>query len=359
MVALDVAAGIAARRKQYTFRKKIDSDFSVLVPIYGNIKYLENVKYLSQYGRKVYLCTTGGESKAFMKKIEKIAKDNKFNLFVASWSEKQNVNVRATSGTIRDRLIRDALAKVKTEYVVTLDADSTTTETFDLAVSELRHEEGDLASVRLVPKTQKGLFNKLQKFEYHLAMDLRLLAPWLVSGACQVAKTKTLRDVMNSHSMFFQGNDVEIGLLAQSKGYKVVHTPFEVYTTVPATWKAWLRQRLAWSGGEFRLYVVNIKYALKHPLFWLYGAIITIALFPLRWVSLSDPSYALLSFAGIYLAAILILHGHHKNFWVLLMPFYTLFQALILIPAGVLYYFYMALKDRNFGIISAKRAISQ
>ena len=52
---------------------------------------------------------------------------------------------------------------------------------------------------------------------------------------------------------------METGLIAVARGYKVGHIPFEVLTAVPPTFKGWFRQRLAWAGGEFRLFIHELQ----------------------------------------------------------------------------------------------------
>ena len=64
-IIIDMLASLLARKKQYVYSGITNDDFTLLVPIYGNIKYLENVEFLSHYGVKVVLCTTGDESKEF------------------------------------------------------------------------------------------------------------------------------------------------------------------------------------------------------------------------------------------------------------------------------------------------------
>jgi len=358
LYAIDVFVSLSSRKKKYDFRNTHHHDFTVLVPIYGQIKYLENSEYLSQYGKQVMLLTTGGESKAFMRDLKSIAKKYKFQIFISDWSSKQNLKKRATSGTIRDRLIRDALHTVKTKYVVPLDADSITMEPISIAVGELVAENADIASVRLTPSNgNKNWLTKLQKLEYRISMDMRYVIPWLISGACQVATTSALKQIMNRHSLFFQGNDVEIGLLAKRLGFKVVHIPFEVHTALPETLKPWLRQRLAWAAGEFRLFIINIRYALWHPFFWIYGAGIVIIMFPLRYIALSSHSSTLLVILALYALLIFAIHWKYKNVWLAVMPLYTLFSSILLVPLGIIWYTMMVIKDHNFGVISAKRHV--
>lgn len=354
VVILDAVAGFRAGNRKYTFGTVANDDFTILIPIYGHIRYLENVEYLSSYGDKVMLCTTGGETDEFNRALDAIALAHGFSIFRAMWSQQQNVNKRATSGTIRDRLIRDALQMVETTYVVPLDADSTTAQPMQVLAGELERTGADLASVRLVPTNTGSLLGRLQRLEYRLAMGFRFAVPWLVSGACHGAKTVVLRDIMNRHSLFFQGNDVETGLIAKRRGYKVMHIPFDVLTSVPDRLKPWFRQRLAWSGGEFRLFFVNARFILHHPFFWFYGGVVAIAALPLRWMSITTFSWSLLVGLSLYmLLAIWLYRGKHG--WMLLMPFYALFSSLVMTPLGIIWYFVMARKDRNFGVIKPNR----
>ncbi len=353
---IEAYISINTKGRSYKFDGATHKDYTILIPIYGQIKYLETVEYLKQYGNRVMLLTTGGESQEFMDDISAITKQHNFKLFIADWSGKQDLNKRATSGTIRDRLIRDAIQQVTTEYVVPLDADSITKELIDVAVGELHAGNADIASIRLIPSNgDVNWLTKLQKLEYRVAMDMRVLVPWLISGACQIAKTEVMKEIMSKHSLFFQGNDVEIGLLAKRLGYTVVHIPFEVHTALPSTVKAWYRQRLAWAGGEFRLFIVNFFQILHHPFFWFYGAIITIATFPLRYWAIANAGQSLFLIFGLYIWLIFFMHWKFRNVSLGLMPLYTLVSSLIFVPLGVYMYFYMAIKDRNTGYISVKR----
>jgi hypothetical protein len=236
-------------------------------------------------------------------------------------------------------------------YVVCLDADTTTPKPLGLLVGELARRGDDLASIRLVPQEDGPLLVQLQRHEYRQSMRMRFIVPWLVSGACHVGTTEALRHIMRCHSLFFQANDVETGLIGEQLGYRISHIPFEVNTTVPASPKAWWRQRLAWSGGEFRLFIANFRYILKHPFLWAYGGLVTIAMFALRWWALTTPTVALAGVGLVYLSVIVWLHWEHRNRWLVLMPLYSLFNSLVLTPIGIVWYFVMAVPEKNFGMI--------
>ncbi|MET9019306.1 glycosyltransferase family 2 protein [Actinopolymorpha sp. NPDC004070] len=357
-VAVDALASLRARGRVYAFAgTRANSDFEVLVPIWGDIRYLENADYLAAHGNRVVLCTPSGESDDFYSDLYALARQHGFRVFVASFTAPRTGGRRATSGTVRDRLIRDALNLVRAKYVVPLDADTTTVRPLDVLVGELERQGADLASVRLVPLNSDTLLARLQHYEYRLAMQFRFLASWLVSGACHVARTEVLADVMSRHSLFFQGNDVEVGLIARALGYRVAHIPFEVPTTVPATPRGWWWQRLAWAGGEFRLFVVNARFVTRHPWFWVYGGVITIALAPLRWLAVDGVVTSFTLYSSLLCALVLYaglvayLHWKHRGPVLLLVPFYMLFVSLVMPLLGVLWYVRMAWQDRNLGII--------
>ncbi|GAB1646191.1 glycosyltransferase family 2 protein [Krasilnikovia sp. MM14-A1259] len=358
-VLIDRLAWISARvaRRAPAAEGVPVEDFDVLVPIYGSVSYLENVDYLAQYGDRVVLCTTGGESGYFYAAIAGLARRHGFRIFRAeSVAGGAGGNGRrATSGTIRDRLVREALEHAVTRpYVVCVDADTTTERPLGELVGAMAAHGYDFASVPLVPANTSGMLERLQAYEYRTAMNLRRIAPWQVSGACHVARTEVHRAVMRRHSMFFQGNDVEAGLLATALGYRVGHLPFPVLTTVPNTLRSWWRQRLAWSGGEFRLFAVNAQLLLRHPFFWVYGTLLVTLGTPLRWLSLAAAGRVLLIVLVLHTAVTTYAHWRQRTRWLALMPLYTLVTSLVLTPLGVLWYIRMAWADRNAGLIRAQ-----
>lgn len=362
-VFIDGAAGVRARGYEYEFADASVDDFRILVPIWGRVEYLQNVDYLRQYGDRVTLCTTGDETDEFYAGLEAIASANDFRIFRdrsrgrAARRRAHTHKQRATSGTIRDRLIRNVLPSVTEPYVVPLDADTTTRRSISFLVGELDKRGLDIASIRLVLNNPtSSLLTRLQRFEYRLAMQMRFLAPWMVSGACQVSKTAVMRDIMEHHSLFFQGNDVEIGVIAQARGYNIGHIPFEVVTDVPSTFKPWARQRLAWAGGEFRLFIVNSWLISKHPFFWFYGGIVAIIGLIFRWWALTDPSYSVITAIALYIALAIYVHWKTKNAWLLLMPLYTFVSSMVMTPLGIIWYFKMANDGNNWGIIRPKRS---
>jgi len=333
-------------------------DFEVLVPIYGSVTYLENVEYLRQYGDRVLLCTTNGESAEFYRDLAAIADEHGFRVYRAA-AVAGGIGAdgkRATSGAARDMLVREALEEVvRAPYVVCIDADSITDQPFGVLVGMLAVNGYDFASVPLVPTNPGSVLGRLQAYEYRSAMKLRRIAPWQVSGACHVARTEAHRAVMRRHSLFFQGNDVEAGLLAKALGYRVGHLPFAVRTAVPDTLRSWYRQRLAWSGGEFRLFVMNLHLLARHPFFWIYGAIVTTLGLPFRWITLATGGWALLAIFTLHAVATVIVHWRVRTLMLALLPLYSLFNSLVMTPLGAVWYIRMAVADRNAGFIRTTR----
>lgn len=350
MTISEIVASIRNSLVKYKFTNTEENDYSILIPIYGNIKYLENVGYLKQYGNKVMLCTSGNESEEFYTALKSIATENGFKVFIdkPTSSGTESTKLRSTGGTKRDTIIRHALFEVGTYWTVCLDADSTTDLHMSYLVGEIKKRCFDVASVRLKPNNaNKSIIAKLQYFEYDLAMNLRFLFPYLLSGACHAGKTNVLLNVMQRHSLFFQGNDIEAGILAKSIGAKVGHIPFIVNTSVPDTFYTWIRQRIAWNGGEWRLFAANMGYIFRYPILWIYG-LMALVVYPMRIFSFFGINTPYI--VAFYAICIIALHARQKSLYVLLMPLYALFQTLVLTPLGIVWYFKISLKHQNFGI---------
>ena len=120
---------------------------------------------------------------------------------------------------------------------------------------------------------------------------------------------------------------------------------------MPDTFRGWWRQRVAWSGGEFRLYVVNMKLGRFHPYFFAYGIVICLALIPFRWAAFLNPSWSLLTVALIYTATLTVVNWRTRNKWLLFYPFYGIFVSLVLPLVGLPSYINMSHKEHNWGII--------
>jgi Glycosyl transferase family group 2 len=365
-IAIDGFAGVHSRDRRYAFGQVRCRYFRLLVPIWGDIRYLTNIDALARYGPQVTLCTTGNETELFYAALHRIAAEHGFGVFTdepqGRHRKARGQQARSTGGTTRDRLIRNALPGVTEPYVIPIDADSVPTQPFEVLAGELQRRGLDLASVRIVPANPRtSVLTRLQALEYRMAMQIKFVAPWMLSGACHAARTAVLADVMNRHSLFFQGNDVETGVIADARGYRVGHIPFEVLSDVPERFRPWLRQRLAWAGGQFRLFIVNIRFIVVHPFMWIYGAGVTYLALVLRWQSFAHSTWRVPAAAAGYLTLVLYLYLHRGRgtWWALAMPFYTLIVSFILTPLGVLWYAKMAVGARNWGVIRPNRPVAK
>jgi hypothetical protein len=365
-IMIDGFAGIRARDHSISVGHVRSADFRVLVPIWGSIRYLTNIGAIARYGDRVTLCTTGDEAAQFYADLDRVAAAHGFLVFRDRRLQPRHRRIlhkaRATGGTIRDRLIQRALYEVRETFVIPLDADTVPGQPLETLAGELLRRNLDLASVAIVPGNPgESALTRLQQLEYRMAMQIKYIAPWMLSGACHAARTDVLRDVMSRHSLFFQGNDVEAGLIAHALGYRVGHIPFDVLSDVPAKFRPWLRQRLAWAGGQFRLFIVNIRFARWHPFMWLYGCGVAYLALVLRWQSFAHSTWRGPAAAAGYLALVLYLYLHRGRgrWWALAMPLYTLVMSFVLTPVGVLWYVKMAVSGGNWGIIRLSSAAAE
>lgn len=338
------------------------TDYTIIVPIYGDFKYLENIKYLDQYGSRVLLTTSQSETKEFYAQMARVAHEHGFRTHVSARlpspreRASDHLKARATGGTLRDTIVLDAHESITSGYVVCIDADTVTDVSLDYLVGALKQGNLDIASVILTAANRDTLLARLQGHEYRLAMRIRRLMPWMISGACHVAKREVHRDLMSRHSLFFQGNDVELGLLASLCRYRIGHIPFIVPTTVPSHFRGWFRQRKAWAGGEFRLMIINISVARRHPFLYVYGAGIVIILLPGRWYYIFHPSWSVAAAVVLYLVALVAANWEARDWTLIFYPFYSLFYTLFMIPIGIFAYAEMAIKFKNGGIIRSRHA---
>jgi len=330
------------------------TDMAILVPIYGDVKYLTNIEFLSQYGDRVILATTLEEKETFYTELSMIAEQHGFRIVKTpvEIKKKKKEGSRATSAPIRDVIIRGAVRHVTHKYVVCIDADTIPEQGFDSLAGAMEEEGFEVVSVNLIVSNTDNRLGRLQSLEYFLSMRLRHIIPWLVSGGCHAATTVAYRNIMDNHSMFFQGNDVEVGMLGARMGYKVGHLDYKVGTEAPATVKQWRRQRYAWAGGEYRLGIRNLRYVPTHPLFFLYLTGITILMWPIRWIFLYQAPWIIIPIYLVYLVLVSILLKDHWRATVLLYPLYTLANSLILVPLGVISYIQMSTKYSNWGKIT-------
>jgi cellulose synthase/poly-beta-1,6-N-acetylglucosamine synthase-like glycosyltransferase len=360
-----------SQKHTHNHRTKDEGDFTILVPIFGDMSYLKNVHFLSQYADKVILCTTTRESELFNREIKLVSERYRFRIFMAevpllTQMTKPNpwglFNATLSDGvtlenkeSVKSKVIKDNLSLVRSEYCIFIDGDTIAKDSLYKLIGLMKEKKFDLASVRILASKTDTIFEKLQGLEYQLAMDGRRLYPWLTSGAGVVAKRSVIKDIMSHHSLFFSGGDIEIGKIAGLLKYKVGHLYFEFYTDVPSTFKAWFKQRAVWSGGGFRHAIVNFySYTWRHPIFFLYFTILVYGATPLRWYEMIVHPGTLLIVIVIYWFLSLVILWKQRSMLIFLLPFYSLFQIMVILPCGIYTYFKMALNSDNVGLIKLR-----
>ncbi|HSX15093.1 MAG TPA: glycosyltransferase family 2 protein [Candidatus Saccharimonadales bacterium] len=342
-----------------------NDDFTILIPIFGDLRYLKNIKFLQNYGKRVLLCSTNQESNEFNREINQIARDFGFRIHRSSirktngrvkpnpWKlfTKTLSNSRITTDA-RDEIIANSFVVVKTKFCIFLDGDTESNDSLYRLVGLMDEKNYDIASVRVLVAKPTTLTEKLQAIEYQFAMDARRVYPWLTSGACMVAKTKVIRDIMQHHSLFFSGGDIEVGKLAKLLHYRVGHLAFEFFTDAPSTFAAWFRQRMAWAGGGFRHSIINgYKYTWRHPFYFLYFTVVVYGLVAIRWYDAIRFYRLIPAVIVVYWILLFAFRWKNRSWLFFLFPFYALTQVMLIVPLGIYRYTVMAVQSRNIGII--------
>ncbi len=248
-------------------------------------------------------------------------------------------------------LLREALPIVETRYTIFLDGDSYPLSELSRACATMEEQGYGLASVIVRPSKTVSWIEKLQDVEYQIAMINRRFRPWLTSGACIIGKTEILRKVMEKHTTYFYGGDIEVGRLAK-RFCKVCHLNLLVKTDVPSTFFGWFKQRKGWWAGSFRHGIINFDKDLKSaPIWTVYISVIVWGLLGFRWFDLSKDWYILPAIMGMYtcLNMILAVRFRIRSYWLLAYPLYALFQSLVLPPFGLLTYLRYSMKNHLWG----------
>jgi len=169
-------------------------------------------------------------------------------------AKKRNVSyIRHKINKGKAAALNTGLAKVKTELVGFMDADSELTEnTFNNMVGYFSNgASGVVASI--VPKNDKNYLERMQKVEYVISSLMRKLLSFVdalyYTPGFALYKTKALEDLGG----FDEKNiteDLEIGLRLKDNGYKIENCfTGKIRTVVPSNLKSLFRQRIRWYRG--------------------------------------------------------------------------------------------------------------
>ncbi|MBI4708849.1 MAG: glycosyltransferase [Candidatus Portnoybacteria bacterium] len=257
------------------FKKPVDlskvktrnRNFAILIPIFNDLKYLTNIEFLIPYGDRVVLCTTTNESNEFSESLEALAKQNGFRVHYSEVGSGQKNPWAIYNKTLlaHDAVLRDSILNLLEEYVIFIDGDTFVEGDLEILCGAMVENNFDISSVKVLPTRRKTIIERLQGVEYDIAMQARLLYPWLTSGAGIVARRQVMIEIMKNHSLFFNGGDIEIGKLADMMGFNIGHIPMVFKTDIPETTGKWIKQRFSWMCGCFRHSIINIDKNLRYP----------------------------------------------------------------------------------------------
>ncbi len=308
------------------------SDYTLVVPIFGDPRYFRNGEYLWQYRANVLLAVNVDSPK-----MERFVAE----LRGRGW----RVHTARLSGRVScPELVFDALRSVATTYVIRIDGDTVSRDDPGAVVSAVRAAGADLCSVKVTVARRQTLIEKLQAVEYDMSMLGRHNRPWMTSGACMIARTDSLRRMLGSHSFWFPGEDIETGVIARHFRLSVRHVDVRFYTDAPETFRAWFRQRMMWWSGSFRMAFVNADQTLRFPLTFIYTACVVWLLWTAKWNELVDVRHVttILPFVVLlYTGVCFFSNWSVRSRWMIIYPYYALLQALVLPPIGAVYYLWL------------------
>jgi cellulose synthase/poly-beta-1,6-N-acetylglucosamine synthase-like glycosyltransferase len=318
-------------------------DYTVVVPVYGDPRYFENGEALAPIRGHVILAleVTPPAMSTFADDMEK-----------EGWRVHR---VRLDRDVGPDTMVKAVLEDgvVQTSWVIRIDADSYAVDDFGKAIAAAGRAGADFCSVKCLVARPRTLCERLQAVEYAMAMRTRHFRPWMTSGACIMATTDAYRAALQLHSLNFGtcGGDIETGRAAHHLRMRIRHIDFVVYTKAPESWRALYRQRVIWWAAGFRSAIVNVDTALRLPLFLTYFAALVWVGFYWKWDSLlSFRSLSLLPVLIVgYTAICMFTNWPVRSRWMILFPYYSLLQVLLMPVPGALWCLRYMLANRTSG----------
>jgi hypothetical protein len=314
-------------------------DFTIVVPVFGHPRYFEPAR-LMRYRHRVLVAmeVSPPEMAAYADELEE-----------AGW---RVARVVLDDPNPAD-LVAAALPSVTTRYTFRLDADTEIGDDVAAAVAAAEVAGADICSIKCAVANRTNVVTKLQALEYRMAMLCRHFRPWLTSGACFLARTDALRQVMARHSNWTPGEDIETGRTALALRMRIRHLDMVVYTDAPDTWRALFNQRRLWWAGSFRHWWINVDRNLLHlPVLTSYYLLAIWALWYVKsWTTLSPDAF-LSSLPVAYLAYLFVTLMSNLQVaspWMVVFPFYALAQVLVMPPLGAAKYIELAWRRRRIG----------
>jgi hypothetical protein len=330
-------------------------NYLIMPTVYGDIAYLKNISYLKKHRKNVVICTSKYETKEFYSALRKVCKQYGFRYIRAELPKVHGTPVKNAYTIYAGAFKKLGNLKVtKNTPCILIDADTYSEGNTNDLVRTFIATNLHIASLRCEVAKPKTVLQILQAFEYKLAMDNRSMDSWLTSGACNIATAGVYQHVFNNHSSFFAGGDIEIGKIAAVMGYRVGHIGFTFLTEAPATFSDWYSQRLIWFAGGFRHHVANIgSFGWYHFFMLFYNSAVIYLLLPLRWIEVINyPATLILMLLISWTYTFVLVAGRSWRKEYLLLPFYSLFQTMWVIPRAFFKYLALCWSHRSFGILS-------
>jgi hypothetical protein len=315
-------------------------DFTIIVPLFGHPRYFDGREAIASYRANVLVAleVTPPHMQAFASQLEE-----------EGW--------RVCRIELPDPnpplLMKVALEDVTTTYALRLDADTVVGPGLERLVASIAASDADICSVKVEALRPLTVAAKLQALEYRIAMLSRHYRPWLTSGACFVAKSESLRLIIEHHSMWSPGEDIETGRTAHALRLKIRHADFVVRTDVPQTWRALALQRRLWWAGTFRHYVINAdRNLVQLPMLTGYMLVAVFASVHFKWWGMIDwhaLPFELPLLLAVYAFVTFVSNLQVRSRWMIVFPLYALVQSLVMPLLGACYYVVLAYRRRRLG----------
>jgi cellulose synthase/poly-beta-1,6-N-acetylglucosamine synthase-like glycosyltransferase len=255
---------VSAARLEQHLRKWLDGDpvvtirdAAVVIPCkYGRSRVERTIRHLSKSdqfeGVPIFVVDDSGDE-AVWNELNSLAELTNVVLRRNRWQEQHKIGA-----------IRTALDEVKEEFVILLDDDTVFDESsrplYEL-ISELNDADprpADDCSFRILPASRSGVLGRCQTAEYAITTDtMRELLDVVgcVSGAASIWRRTSLDQLLaQEHSGAFDGDDLELTLLAYAGGMRIKHDSSVVALTAqPTSLRELLSQRIRWDWGLLRM----------------------------------------------------------------------------------------------------------
>ena len=316
------------------------TDFTIIVPLFGHPRYFDRRRDLLRYQRHVLVA---------MEVSTPVMADFADQLEQEGW----RVARLLVDSPNPARLVKESLPAVTTTYTLRLDADTSIGDDLARAVAAVAAKGAEVCSIKCAVANRVNVVTNLQALEYRMAMLARHFRPWLTSGACFLARTDSLRLIMDRHSLWTPGEDIETGRTALALRMRIHHLDITVETDAPDTWHALVRQRRLWWAGTFRHWWINLDRNLLHlpVLTGYYLVAIWLSLYSKWWTMIDLREFAT-TLPVVIVAYVLVTAVSNLQVispWMLVFPVYALLQVLVMPPIGAVHYVVLAYRRRSLG----------